>query len=78
MFKMLKKLKCIFSDKNLPWYGRISRWLDPEWYRYLFKPWKGFKVSWCRMRGHPCGVWFYNPSGLEPDMTCKNCGEDLG
>jgi len=31
------------------------------------------------MRGHPAGVvWFRIGEILEPDMTCKNCGEDLG
>lgn len=32
----------------------------------------------CRMQGHPHGVIWYNATGLEPDMTCKNCGDDLG
>jgi len=34
----------------------------------------------CRIRNHPCGVVWYtsNPEATEPDMTCKNCGEDLG
>jgi hypothetical protein len=32
---------------------------------------------WCRAQGHPCGVAWYS-QGLEPDMTCKGCGEDLG
>jgi hypothetical protein len=32
---------------------------------------------WCRAKGHPCGV-VWNSSGLEPDMACKDCGEDLG
>lgn len=31
----------------------------------------------CRWRGHPAGV-VWNSHGLEPDMTCKGCGEDLG
>jgi hypothetical protein len=30
----------------------------------------------------PCvlggGVVWYNIAGFEPDMTCKNCGDDLG
>lgn len=32
---------------------------------------------WCRANGHPCGVVWYS-HGLEPDMTCNGCGEDLG
>jgi hypothetical protein len=35
-------------------------------------------VILCRLRGHPHGVIWYNANGLEPDMTCKNCGDDLG
>jgi len=37
-----------------------------------------FEVIWCRLRNHPKGVYWYNPNGLEPDMTCKGCGDDLG
>jgi len=37
-----------------------------------------FSRAWCRWRGHPAGVFWYNPSGMEPDMRCKGCGEDLG
>lgn len=76
--RLWSNLKYIFSNKDYPWYGKLSRWFDPNWYRYLLKPWKGFRVLWCRMRGHPYGVVWYNPGGFEPDMTCKNCGEDLG
>lgn len=36
------------------------------------------RTAWCRLRGHPAGVWFYNPGGYEPDMRCKNCEDDLG
>lgn len=32
----------------------------------------------CRWTGHPCGVWFYNVGGTEPNMHCIGCGEDLG
>lgn len=35
-------------------------------------------VIWCRIKGHPGGVVFYNPNGYEPDMTCNTCGDDLG
>jgi hypothetical protein len=62
-----------------------TRWFHKGWYEYLFeKPrdpdycgW--LKRIWCRMHGHPCGVWFYRfDGGLEPDMHCKDCGDDLG
>ena len=53
------------------------KWLSFSWYSYLFKPWKGWKVLFCRIKGHPNGViWFSD--GLEPNMECKDCGEDLG
>jgi hypothetical protein len=32
---------------------------------------------WCRLGGHKCGPWWYNPGGSEPDMRCKNCGDEL-
>lgn len=50
--------------------------------RYLFEKknpdcnW--FTVVWCRFRKHPKGVVWYNLNGLEPDMTCKVCGDNLG
>ena len=78
MMKIWKKIKYIFSNEDYFWYGKISRWLDPNWYKYVFKPWKGFRVSLCRLRGHPHGCVWYNVGGLEPDMSCSNCGEDLG
>ena len=75
---MWNKIKHLFSKDDYSWYEKTSRWLSPGWYSYLFKPWKGFRVFLCRIGGHSCGPVFYNPSGLEPDMHCKNCGEDLG
>jgi hypothetical protein len=39
-------------------------------------PWPRLII--CRWRGHPAGVWYVNANGLEPDMHCKHCGEDLG
>ena len=56
-----------------------------EWIKYLFArrgAW-GSEVSWltviiCRLKGHPHPVVWYNGSGYEPDMTCWNCGDDLG
>lgn len=31
----------------------------------------------CRARNHPYGIHWYS-WGLEPDMHCMGCGEDLG
>lgn len=53
-----------------------------DFIKYLFSKknpdYNWFRVILCRFKGHPAGVWFYNPTGLEPDMTCKGCGDDLG
>ena len=61
-------------------------WVNLGWYKYLFSDlksrynderfWK-LRMIYCRIRGHAGVVW-YNANGFEPDMTCKNCGEDLG
>lgn len=59
------------------------KWFSLEWHKYLFhKPDDSSCVSWwqrlkCRYRNHPEGVWFYNINGLEPDMSCKRCGDQL-
>ena len=55
-------------------------WLTKNWWSYLLKDCKGPAHFLCRMRGHPCGVvWFTSdPNACEPDMHCKDCGEDLG
>lgn len=60
----------------------FAPWLSKNWWKYLFAP-KAEDVSWwvtfnCRRKGHPCGIVFYNPSGYEPDTTCRDCGDDLG
>lgn len=59
------------------------KWLDINWYRYLFSPFDDkkycswWKHIWCRMNGHPSGPWYYNANGFEPDMRCKDCGDEL-
>ena len=57
-------------------------WFYLDWWKYLFEKhdpdvswWTAF---WCRALNHPSGVVWYNPCGDEPNMTCKNCGDDLG
>jgi hypothetical protein len=62
--------------------------LTPDFYRYIFSPIKPrqklndsfwwIRIPLCRYRGHPAGVSWFNPGALEPDMRCKNCGDDLG
>lgn len=58
----------------------MGKWFTLSWYQYLFKDHDGILNVLCRMRGHPNGVvWLnFNPYKLEPDMRCKDCGEDLG
>lgn len=59
-------------------------WFTKSWWGYLLapkeadEPWH--RVILCRMRGHPGGVWWFtsDPEATEPDMRCKNCGDDLG
>jgi hypothetical protein len=66
---------------------KFTRWVDPWWWQYLLDNhdyrhpnliWPGWTKFRCRIKGHPGGVWFFNAGGTEPDMTCKNCGDDLG
>lgn len=52
-------------------------------YKYLFSDlgwcdniFHKMKVVYCRARKHPSGPIWYS-SGLEPDMSCKNCGDEL-
>jgi len=53
------------------------KWFTYSWWKYLFTDLKGWRHFWCRVNKHRCGVvWF--SWGDEPDMRCRNCGEDLG
>ena len=76
LMDMKEKPSFIQKMKNI--YYAVILWLSPSWYSYLFKPWKGWRTVICRVGGHKCGVVWYNPTGLEPDMHCQNCGDDLG
>lgn len=65
------------------------KWLSRDWWAYLLeKPERnrdgaiGRLRDWwtsilCRLKGHPYGVVWFNVGGYEPDMHCKNCGDDL-
>jgi hypothetical protein len=55
--------------------------------RYIFSSQLGYKKPYkfpspkmivCRIKKHPNGVVWQNVYGLEPNMRCKNCDEDLG
>jgi hypothetical protein len=54
------------------------KWFTKVWWDYLLKKPVSFTSFFCRMSGHKCGVVWYNPGGLEPDMHCRNCNDDLG
>jgi len=64
-------------------YGKTIWFGTPQGLSYLFGPRarccevSRLRVAWCRFRAHPAGVWWYS-SGLEPDMHCSRCGDDLG
>lgn len=53
-------------------------WFTLEWWKYLLAKPRSWTAFWCRMKGHPEGTVWFNPGALEPDMHCKNCGDDLG
>ena len=71
---MSEYLRAIFWD--IYWLFTRSFW------KYALEP-KGYPdVSWlrviiCRWRGHPHKVVWEN-NGYVPNMTCTNCGDDLG
>lgn len=53
-------------------------WFYMDWWKYLLMKPRSWTAFWCRSKGHPYEVWWYNPGGSEPDMHCKNCDDDLG
>lgn len=63
---------------NLPWLAYNDLW------PYLFAPSRDyteapyFQTVMCRLSHHPRGVIWDNIGGLEPDMHCKTCHDDLG
>lgn len=62
----------------------MLKWFNISWYKYLFKKRNGYSnIGWvktiiCRLKNHLYGVVWYNIDGLEPNMHCRNCGDDLG
>jgi hypothetical protein len=62
----------------------VSKWFTLAWWRYVLDDSRSdhgygnwLERAYCRVTGHRCGV-IWNSSGLEPDMRCRCCGEDLG
>jgi len=58
-------------------YCHFPRFCQPSWWRYVLSA-NSLTNAWCRAKGHPAGIVFYNPGGLEPDTKCSNCEEDIG
>ena len=61
----------------------LRYWFDKYFWKYLLgkaddpkycSKWHRF---WCRAAGHPTGPWYHNMGGYEPDMSCKECGDEL-
>ena len=70
----------------LKYFANLSRWLDKDWWKYLFAPRsytaQSYGTSWyriiqCRYRGHPNGPVWYSDR-WEPNWDCKDCSDDLG
>lgn len=68
-------------NKLIELYYWFRQWTSREWWSYLLEPvdydQSRIRTIICRAKGHPYGVVWYT-TGDEPDMTCKNCGDDLG
>lgn len=78
VYVLLKTIYFYFLIFFCPWSKSFR-----EWWKYIFAPRTDkdvniFKVWLCRWRGHPCGVVWYNAGGLEPDMSCRYCGDNIG
>jgi len=60
-------------------YGYIFTlsWISISFWKYLLEKPNSWTKFWCRAKGHPDGPIWYNPNGLEPDMRCINCGDEL-
>ncbi len=54
------------------WFWRIKLLWSTRDHGYGY--WANF---WCNLTSHAHVNWF-NPTGLEPDMRCSRCHEDLG
>lgn len=56
----------------------MRKWFSRGYWSYLLTGCKGWTNFWCRVRCHPEGVVWVNAGGLEPNMHCRTCDEDLG
>lgn len=55
----------------------LSTWFTKDWWGYLLEKPLNLTKFFCRIKGHRCGPVWYNVGGLEPDMHCSNCYDDL-
>lgn len=59
-------------------------WFSQSWWGYLLRRREPTSTAawWrtviCRAKGHPEGEVFYNAGGLEPDHSCRGCGDVIG
>lgn len=68
------------------WRALYGMWWSVDWYAYLLAPRHDSSISWrtvmrCRARGHRglgAGPIWQNLAGLEPNMRCRTCDDDLG
>jgi len=55
--------------------------VDESLRKYIFEPpVKGtgyITAVFCRAASHPAGMTWYS-NGMEPDYTCKGCGDNCG
>ena len=61
----------------------MIKWFSIYWWKYLTEKRRDGDESWiavikCRLTNHPKGVVWFNYTGFEPDMHCRDCGDDLG
>ena len=66
------------GPKKIRWSAmRYWCWWEDRFHNSLWVQ-EYFRRVKCRWQGHPKGIVFNNPGGLEPDTHCSNCGEDIG
>ena len=68
-----------FTAVVMRWFTAVvMRWFTIGWWKYLLEAPVSWTAFWCRVHGHPGGPVWYNGMGTEPDMTCRDCGDNLG
>ena len=52
--------------------------LKLNWWKYILERPMTIRKIICRINNHRTGVIWFNLDGLEPNMNCRNCGDELG